>query len=122
MARKGSTKTAEMVTRLVDLGTRTLTEQCGLTDIQSREAMREIAHNLARDYGGSYMYIPQDHEFEMTKRDLQIYEQLQSGNANEVARDHGLSVQQIYAINRYVRDQLQRKRQNRLPGFEDAPA
>lgn len=118
MGRKGSMKSAEMVTRLVDLGARALTEHCGLAETQAREAMREIAHNLSREYGGQYMYVPKDQELELTKRDLVIYERLQGGNANDLAKEYGLSVQQIYAINRYVRDSLARKRQNLLPGFE----
>ena len=126
MARRGSTRSAELVTRLVELGARALVEQFGeelkLTEAQAREAMREIAHSLAREYGGTYMYVPKDQELELTKRDLVIYGRLRSGNANEVAREHGLSVQQVYAINRYVREMVARKRQNRLPGFEDQPA
>lgn len=123
MARRGSTRSAELVLRLVDLGTRTLVEQLGqelgLTEPQAREAMREVAHNLAGEYGGTYMYVPKDREFELTKRDMEIYERLQGGNANDLAIEYRLGVQQIYSINRYVRDQLVRKRQGRLPGFDD---
>lgn len=111
MARRGTTRSAELVVRLVDLGTRTLVDQCGMGEQQAREAMREIAHNLAREYGGTYMYVPKDQELELTKRDLEIYERLQGGNANELAREYNLSVQQIYSINRFVRDQIARKRQ-----------
>jgi Mor family transcriptional regulator len=115
--RRGTGKPAELVTRLVDLGAATLVHQCGLTEVQAREAMREIAHNLAREYGGTYMYVPKDQELPMTKRDLAIYEELRSGNVNEVALRHGLSVQQIYAINRHVRELVARKRQAALPGL-----
>jgi Mor family transcriptional regulator len=124
MARNGSTRSAELVMRLVEIGTRTLVEQLGealgLTDLQAREAMREVAHSLAVEYGGTYLYVPQDREFELTKRDMQIYARLQGGNANDLAVEFGLSVAQIYSINRHVRDQLLREKQGRLPGFDDA--
>lgn len=119
MGRKGTTKPAELVTRLVDLGTTTLTEQCGLGEPQAREAMRQIAHNLCSNYGGQFFYMPKDREMSLTQRDMDIYNGLQSGNANELALKHRLSVQQVYAINRYVRDKLARERQNRLPGFDE---
>jgi Mor family transcriptional regulator len=122
MARKGSNEAAELIKALVDLGTRTLVEQCNLTEPQARESMREIAHNLARNYGGGYMYVPKDSEFQLTKRDMEIYKRMIGGNANELAREFGLSVQQLYSINRHVREKLLRDRQGRLPGVDPAEA
>lgn len=120
MGRRGTEKTAEMITTLVDLGVRTLTADGLMDETTARINMREIAHNLARQYGGQYLYVPQDTQFALTRRDEQIYAELASGNANEVARKHGISVQQVYAINRYVRQELMRKRQQVLPGLEPA--
>jgi Mor family transcriptional regulator len=121
MGRKGrGGEAAELIKLLVELGTRTLVEQCSFPEQQAREAMREIAHNLARNYGGNFMYVPKDSEFALTKRDLVIYERMTSGNANELSREFKLSVQQIYSINRYVREKLLRDRQARLPGIEDS--
>ena len=36
-----------------------------------------------------------------------------------LSREEYLTVQQLYAINRFVRDQVMRKRQNPLPGFDE---
>jgi Mor family transcriptional regulator len=119
VARRGSKEAAELIKVLVELGTRTLVEQCELPEAQARESMREIAHNLARNYGGSYMYVPKDSEFRLTQRDMEIYQQLIGGNANEVARRHNLSVQQVYAINRHVREKMLRDRQRPLDGLEE---
>jgi Mor family transcriptional regulator len=122
MSRKGNQKSAEMITRLVEVGSSTLAEFLGTPQAQAEEVMREIAHNLARHYGGGMMYFPKDHEFALTKRDLQIYSEMRSGNAAEVARKWGLSDRQVYAINSHVRDSIMRKRQGKLPGFEDDQA
>lgn len=118
MARRGTQKTAEMIATLVDLGVRTLVADGLMDEAPARQAMREIAHNLARQYGGQYLYVPQDSEFALTKRDLEIYAELQGGNANALAKKHGISVQQVYAINRHVRDNIQRAKQRELPGLE----
>ena len=122
MSRKGGKRSAEIVTRLVELGAKALVEQFEIADAQAQHVMREIAHDLARHYGGGMVYFPKDHEFALTKRDLEIYAELRSGNAIDVARKHGLSDRQVYAINRHVLDQVQRKRQNPLPGFEEPEA
>ena len=118
MSRKGGKRTSELVLRLVDLGVPELVEQFGVTEQQAREVMREIAHNLARHYGGQFMYVPKDQEFGLTKRDMLIYERLTAGNVHDLAQEFGLTVRQVYSINSHVRDQVIRKRQNPLPGFE----
>lgn len=120
MSRKGGKKTGELLVRLVDLGSRELVEQLTLPEPQARELMREIAHNLARHYGGQFMYCPKDQEFALTKRDMLIFEAFNGSNAHELGEQHNLTVRQIYSIIKYVRDQLVRKRQNLLPGFEEA--
>jgi Mor family transcriptional regulator len=121
MARKGSSRSAELIVQLVGIGTPTLVEQFGVSELQAHQAMREIAHNLARSYGGQLMYVPRDQDFALTKRDMQIYERMGRESIHELAKEFDLTVQQLYSINRYVRDQIQRKRQNALPGFEDQP-
>jgi Mor family transcriptional regulator len=122
MGRQGGQKAAEMITRLVEIGVATLLEELETPRERAEQVMREIAHNLARDYGGGMMYFPKDHEFALTKRDMQIYNEMGRGNAAEIAHRHGLSDRQVYAISKHVRDQIMRKRQGKLPGFEDDQA
>ena len=103
MGRKGSKKQyAELVSRLVEIGARNLV-QCGLGDAQARQAMREIAHALASEYGGTSMYVPKDQEMTRTLRDMEIYERLRNDNASVLALEYKLSEQQIYSIYKYVR-------------------
>lgn len=120
MPRSG--KPPEMLARLIEMGVRTLVEQfgaaLGLSELQAEVAMREIAHDLAKNYGGAYIYVPKDHKQMLTTRDVTIFEELRRDNVNEVALKHGLSVQQIYAINRRVREQMRRQNQPALPGLE----
>lgn len=121
MARKGSRRTAELISRLVEIGTATLVEQLGVPEKQAREAMREVAHKLASEYGGSFMYVPKDRDFALDKRDLQIHQRLERGsNVYDVARDYGLTERQIYAVYQLVRKQLMTRQQGALPGFDKA--
>ncbi len=122
MARKGNGRAAELVTRLVALGTATLVEQLGIPKQQAAESMREIAHNLARELGGTSVYVPQDHEFELTKRDMLIYERMGRESVATLAIEYKLSQQHIYCIARHVRDNIASKRQTPLPGFEPVEA
>lgn len=117
--RRGGKRTAELVLRLVELGARELAEQLKVPEPQARELMREIAHNLARHYGGQFMYVPKDQEFALTKRDLLIFERFNGSNVQELALEHGLTARQVYAILGHVRDQQLRKLQGELPGFDD---
>lgn len=120
MGRKASRRPAELIADLVSLGTATLVQTLGISEPQAREAMREVAHNLARNHGGTIMYIPKDMEFRLTRRDMRIYERMGRENVHDLAKEYQLTAQQLYAINRCVRDQMLRNRQDPLPGFEPA--
>ena len=99
MGRKGTQRSAELISRLVEIGAATLVEQLAVPEQQAREAMREVAHKLANEYGGAFMYVPKDQEFALDKRDLQIFERLERGsNVYDVARDHGLTERQVYSV------------------------
>jgi Mor family transcriptional regulator len=118
MSRKGNQRVSEFVACLIDIGTKELVEQRCCSEPQAREVMREISHNVARHYGGQVMYVPQDVEFDLTKRDREIYAAFNGTNVNDVAKKYGLSVRQIYAINKRCMEDLMRKMQHPLPGME----
>ena len=123
MARRGGrSKTSDFIERLVAIGTQTLVADMGLSDDVARTSMREIAHNLCREWGGSDLYVPQDMEFELTRRDLQIWERFLGYNHDELARDFGLTPRQIRNIVKHVRQAELRKRQGQLPGFDEPTA
>ena len=122
MARKGSHRSIELISRLVELGTSTLADQLGIPERQAKEAMHEITRKLADEYGGAYIYVPKDQEFALDQRDLRIVEQLDRGSlVEDVARDYGLTERQIYAVAKYARQHLVAKRQTHLPGFDQPP-
>ena len=118
MGRKGSQRSAELIQRLVEIGMRVIVDELGVPEQQARQAMREIAHRLANEYGGEFMYVPKDREFVLERRDLQILERLDRGSSvHDVARENGLTARQVYSVVQHARRHLQAKRQNPLPGF-----
>ena len=119
MSRKGSQRSAELISRLVEIGTATLIEQLTVPAAQAREAMRDVAHKLANEYGGAFMYVPKDQEFALDQRDMLIHQRLERGSSvYDVARDYSLTERQIYAIAQHVRERIGANRQNGLPGFD----
>ena len=118
MGRKGRKQTAEFVTRLVEIGVANLVHQAGLQEPLARAAMRDIAHDVCREYGGQPMYIPQDHDFQLTPRDLAIFEAFRGTNIAEIAAEHGISTRQVYNIVAHARRIHAARNQPTLPGFD----
>ena len=119
MARRGnSDRAATLIRRLIEIGVEVLVRDLGVERPKAEASMREIAHDLAKEHGGTYIYVPQDHEFELTKRDMRIWERFNGHNVHELVAEFGLSSVQIHYIIKHVRRQQARKNQVALPGFE----
>lgn len=118
MGRKGGKPIGEFVQRLVEIGALVLTRQLECSDAAAREAMREIAHDICREYGGQQMYVPQDHEPELTQRDLDLWAAFDGHNHAELARVHDLSISQVHNVLRHVRRTQLALRQRQLPGLD----
>lgn len=118
MARKGTSKTPEMVTRLVDIGVKRLVEQLNVAEEPARALMRDVAHDLCREWGGNDMYVPKNEEFELSERDRQIWAEFTGFNGAELASRYGLSVRQVRYIIALVSRRETRNSQHELPGLE----
>ena len=60
-----------------------------------------------------------DSQFKLSKRDQEIYQRMQRGNAHELAKEYGLSYVRVYQI--YKRC-LAVARSRRQPGLFEDPA
>ncbi len=119
MGRRGGKATADLVQRLVELGTDVLGSDLGIEREPAQQAMREIAHQLCQDCGGQNVYVPRDQDYALDARDMQIWNAFTGHNLAELALRHRLSTQQIRNILRHVREQESARRQPALPGFGD---
>lgn len=123
--RKGKRSAAELVMRLVEIGTEDLVARLsgqGITPDAARDAMREIAHKLCREYGGAAIYVPKDDEFTREARNQAIWAEFDGTNQIELAAKYDLTVMQIYKITNAMRVAHHMRTQPRLPGFDDPTA
>lgn len=121
MHRKGKRRSAaELVTRLVEIGQARLASALGVTPEAARLAMREVAHELCREFGGQPIYVPKDDEFLRDARNDQIWAEFDGTNHLALAAKHHLTHVQIYAIVAEMRAAHRRLSQPDLPGFEPA--
>lgn len=119
MGRKGRPTAPELVARLVEIGVEVLVRQLGVPEVQAKEAMREIAHGLCREYGGQRLSIPQDMEYPLEQRDERLYAAFTGDNIPELVALFGLTAQQVRNIVAHKRRQNAARRQMVL-GLEEA--
>lgn len=119
MARTGNNKkAAHLVHRLTEIGATMLARDLGIEQAAGETVMRDIAHALATEAGGSYVYVPKDREFQLLKRDLEIWHAHTGNNVPELARAHGISETQVYNILAHMRREMKARTQPQLPGFD----
>lgn len=123
MRKAKSKSAAEMVARLVEIGSANLMGRhatLGLTEDVARTSMRMIAHKLCQDYGGSILYIPKDDAFICAQRDAEIWAAFDGTNHHDLAERHGLTLMRIYQILAAQRAKQRALSQHQSPGFEEA--
>lgn len=137
MGRKGNEKLYALVDDLVSIGERDLVTALGISQELARDLMRTIAHSLCMLYARSYMYVPVDMEFELSRRDKEIWRKYGEDSPTarkftpariaELAAEYAITTVQVYCIVRLMlgREKADRaremaERQAVLPGIEDA--
>lgn len=79
-----------------------LAEQCGCA----------IANHLAQHWGGQHITIPMDYHYQLSQRDIEIWEAFDGRNHAALARQFHLSVNAIYRI-------LKRTSQKAIQRYQD---
>lgn len=131
MGRKSRDRLYQFVDALVETGARKLVVDQLLVDYdQARSVMREIAHAICNQYGRSVIYVPADLEFQLSKRDLEIWEKYTSDGSDgsrkfspirvaQLADEYRMTTQQIYCIVRLMRRRDAAARQESLPRIDE---
>jgi Mor family transcriptional regulator len=86
---------------------------------QAMEVARDCAHDICLAHGGSFMYVPKDAAFDLTKRDWEIYHRFNGRNLHVLVKDYGVTHTRIYQIVARCKREMIAKTQHRLPGLED---
>lgn len=80
----------------------------------AESAAREAAEFLRAHWGGQNMYIPKGTLFELSERDLEIWNKWNGTNVLDLCREYDVSKQRLYQIIAAVRLQEVAKRQMSL--------
>lgn len=75
------------------------------------DAALEAAEFLRHQWGGQNVYLPKGMMFELSERDLKIWDKWNGRNALELCREYDISKQRLYQIIAAVREREVAKRQ-----------
>ena len=75
------------------------------------------AEHMRAHWSGASLYMPKGVHYDLSRRDMEIFERFNGENHEQLARANNLTVMRIYQIIKAVRAELLRKRQGSL--FEE---
>ncbi|MDP1681060.1 MAG: Mor transcription activator family protein [Burkholderiales bacterium] len=86
----------------------------GIEPERAAEAGFAAAEHIRANWSGQSLYVPKGVEYELSKRDMVIFERCNGRNHEVLAREYNLTVMRIYQIIKAVKAELLRKRQGAL--------
>jgi Mor family transcriptional regulator len=91
-----------------------LISEHGMEEEKACDVGNDLADFLSRHWGGQSVYIAVDDQFRLSKRDMQIYQRMQRGNAHELGKEFGLSFVRVYQIYRRCLTAMRKRAQPSL--------
>ena len=70
----------------------------GVTTEQAAQLGNNLADFLADRWKGQTIYFVGDLPYKLAPRDMEIFHEMQRGNADEIGRKHGISGMRVYQI------------------------
>lgn len=113
------TKATQFIVDAMPVVVKLLVAKYKLTDDEASQDARDLLHEICAECGGQQIYIGRDMEFELTARDLKIYNEHTGYNTHSIAKRHGISDTRVRQICKAIKDQRVAKAQMRLPGLDD---
>ena len=96
-------KWPEILVQLLDNAARTIT-QCGVDAEKAEQLALEVVREQAMLFGGMQIYLPKGDDLKRALRDREIYRQAGRIDIAILARQHNLSMKQIWEIQRTQRE------------------
>lgn len=75
----------------------------GTTQEDAARIAHEAAEAVRRNWGGQLLYLPKGERYELSQRDLQIWNEFNGRNLRRLAQKYGLCDQQVYKVLAKVR-------------------
>lgn len=76
-----------------------------------------VAEHVREHWSGQSIYLPKGQQFDLSRRDMEIWRDFNGRNQETLARAHNLTVMRIYQIVKRVRAEMIKRRQGSL--FEE---
>lgn len=70
----------------------------GLPDDQAKAVAFKLAESVRQHWGGQLIYVPIGTDFEITQRDVAMWEKFDGRNHEALAREFGMSLQHVYRV------------------------
>ncbi|MCW5666511.1 MAG: DNA-binding protein [Piscinibacter sp.] len=91
----------------------------GIDEARARSAAVDLAEHLRDYWGGQVLYVPKGGRLETRKRWAEVWDEFRGDNHAELARKHGLGLQQVYKIIEVMKREQFSRTQGKLP-FSDS--
>lgn len=104
----------ELLADLARIATDVVKQFGELPEDKARLVGIEVAMQVADEWGGHNIYIPQGSKLHIASRDLEVWEMFTGSNHKQLASHFGMSEQWVYKIVKRVRARIQDKDQGRL--------
>jgi Mor family transcriptional regulator len=105
------------VSTCTDLIKRELIASLGISESKAEEAAREATHAVCSVFAKQNVYIPENRQVELSKRDCELWECFTGSNIEELGVKFDLSSVQVYKIVERMRQAAKARQEPRLPGF-----
>ena len=102
---------------LADVAEQTATQliqKHGVSEDTAIDIGNHLADFFSQHWKGQNIYMNGDTQFKLSKRDMQIYQRMQRGNAHEIAKEFGISYVRVYQIYKRVLAAARAKNQPQL--------
>lgn len=103
----------ELLADLADQVASKLAEM-GIDIERSAEIGFAAAEHIRAHWSGQSLYLPKGDQYDISRRDVEIFERFNGSNHEQLAREYNRTVMRIYQIVKAVRAEMVRKRQGAL--------
>jgi Mor family transcriptional regulator len=86
----------------------------GITNDNAEKIARDISKQMCEQWGGQLIYFPYWLRMELSERDQVIFNEFNGHNHQELSRKYKMSIQSIYRIVNFVREEEIARRQSAL--------
>lgn len=89
-------------------------KEYGIPEEKAADIGLAAAEHIRAHWSGQSLYLPKGDHYDISRRDIEIFEHFNGTNHEKLAREYNLTVMRIYQIVKAVRAEMVRKRQGAL--------